>query len=752
MKRLLSATRLVTLIGTGGVGKTRLATRVAMDARQSFRDGAWLVELAALEEPALLAQTVADTLRISDHTARSPMAVLTDYLRDKQILLVLDNCEHLLDACSRLAGELLAVSAGLRILATSRQVLAVQGEHLLIVPPLPTPAPDHSPAAADIDRYDAVRLFVERAAAVLPEFRVTDDNSAVLAGICHLLDGIPLAIELAARRLQVLSEKEILIRLGDRFNLLSGGRRAAPSRHQTLQAAIDWSFDLCTPEERTLWTRLSVFTGGCDLDAAEAVCAGRGIDREDVLNLVAGLVDKSLLAKEEHDGRSYFRMLHTIRDYGRTRLPASEEAMMRRRHRDYYHRLAVRAEADWLGPRQPSWCERLRAEHANLRVALDYCLVEPGEKQIGLAMVTLLWSYWVTYGFISEGRRWFELLLALATEPTPLRAKALWITGWIEQIRGDHFAARVALEECHALAERLGYQSAQAYAVHYTAHAAMSEGDHAAALVLYEDALARHRALNDEVGVITLLYKLAFCYCLRGDARHGDVDHAIALCVECLRRSEACGEIWCRTYALFVYGLGLWKQGKHREAAEMVRRCVRLKRSLNDSPGVGLALELLAWIATADGHHERAARLMGAAQRIWQTIGGPLNGIAQLIACHDEAEAAVREALGDAAFHAALAKGRGLSFERVVTYALGDDAEGAPAAPCRARESTRSALSRRELEVAELVAQGMSNKDIATKLVISQRTAETHVQHILTKLAFSSRARIAAWMAEQRTP
>ncbi|WP_052407651.1 ATP-binding protein [Allokutzneria albata] len=751
VKRLLSAARLVTLIGPGGVGKTRLAIRVATGSRQGFQDGAWLVELAALEDPALLVQTVANALGIRDHSARSPMAALTDHLVDKQMLLVLDNCEHLLDACARLAGELLTASAGLRILATSRHVLAVPGEHVLPVLPLAVPSPDQPLSSADAEQYDAVRLFVERATAVLPDFKVTDDNYPVLAGICHLLDGIPLAIELAAGRLPVLAEKEILDRLGDRFHLLTGGRRVAETRHQTLQATIDWSFDLCAPEEQALWTRLSVFSGGCDLDAAEAVCAGRGIARENVLDLMAELVDKSLLIKEEHDGRTYYRMLHSIRDYGRTRLPVQDGTVMRRRHRDYYHRMAALADADWLGPRQSSWCERLRAEHANLRAALDFCLAEPGEKHVGLVMVTLLGSYWVTCGFLSEGHRWVELFLALADEPTPLRAKALWIAGWIRQVRGDHFAARVALDECHALAEQLGYRSAQAYAVHYSAHTAMSEGDHARALVLYEDALARHRALNDEVGVITLLYKLAFCYCLRGDTVHGDIDHAIALCAECLRRSEACGEIWCRSYALYVYGLGLWKQGDHHGAAEMGRSCIRLKEALTDTPGVGLALELLAWIAAAEGHHERAACQLGAAQRIWQTIGGSLNGIEQLRAHHDETETAVREALGATAFHAALRKGMEFTFAQAVGYALGEDAEAEPSAPHLARRTAQALLSRRELQVAQLVARGMSNKDIAEELVISRRTVEAHVQRILTKLDCTSRARIAAWIAEQRT-
>lgn len=745
--RLLLVARLVTLTGPGGVGKTRLAMRVASDARRAFPDGAWLIELAALEKPAPLAQIVADTLGIRDRSVRSPMAVLTDYLADKRLLLVMDNCEHLLDACGELVTELLSSCAGLRVLATSRHVLGVPGEHLLGVPPLPLP--DRRQPFVEAVRCDAIRLFAERAGAVVPRFEVTVDNQPAVAAICGLLEGIPLAIELAARRLQVLSPKEILDRLNDRLTLLTGGSRTALTRHQTLAATIDWSFDLCTTGEQALWTRLSVFPGDCDLEAVEAVCSGNGIAREDVFNLVTGLVHKSLLTKEDHNSRTRYQMLDTIRDYGRQRLSRSDKTALRRRHRDHYHRLAAQAEAEWLGPHQPSWCERLRRERANLRSALDFCLVEPGEEHVGLAMVTVLWSYWITNGSLSEGHRWFELALGVAHEPTPLRAKALWITAWMARTHGDHSAARAALEECRALAEQFGYQSAMAYAVHYSAYAAMSDGDHARALVLYEDALARHHAQGDEVGVITLLFELALCYCLRGDTDHGDIDHAIALCTECLRRSEARGETWCGSYARYVYGLARWKRGEHAEAEQAARESIQLKRDLNDMSGIGMCLELLAWIAEADGRYPRAAHLSGAARQIWQMIGTPLNGIAQLLEYRGYAEARMREALGAGAFHAAL-RGPELSLDQAISVALGDETEVVLPAPPPKHETTPTPLTRRELQVADLVAQGLSNKDIAATLGIVQRTAEAHVQRILTKLGFTSRVRIAAWVIGQR--
>jgi predicted ATPase len=346
------------------------------------------------------------------------------------LLLVLDNCEHVLDACANLVHLLLAASAGLRILATSRHVLGVPGEHLVDMPPLSLPEPDQPRlSAGDAVRYDAIRLFVARAAAVRPDFEITADNYPTVVGICTILEGIPLAIEMAARRMYVLSAREILERLDDRFALLTTGSPYRSARHQTLLAVIDWSFDLCSSQEQLLWTRLSVFSGGFDLTAAEAVGVGETIAREDVVDLVASLVQKSVLTRQDHGARARYQMLDSIRDYGRTRLSRSDEAELRHQHRDWYHRLAARADEEWFGPHQPDWCARLSREHTNLRIALDFCLAEPGEQQVGLAMMTALWRYWIIDGSVSEGHRWLTLALAVAPEPTPLRAKALWITG-----------------------------------------------------------------------------------------------------------------------------------------------------------------------------------------------------------------------------------------------------------------------------------------------------------------------------------
>jgi non-specific serine/threonine protein kinase len=724
-----------------------LALRVAAEARRAFPDGVWLVEMAAVEKPELLVPTVADALGLRERSGL--LDSLVAYLADKQMLLVLDNCEHLLDAAAALAGALLRSAAWVRILATSRQPLRVDGEFVFGVPAMSVPAGEdgHNIPIGALAQYESVGLFLDRASAVDPSFALTAENGATVARLCQRLDGIPLAIELAAVRLRALSPQQIVERLDDRFRLLTGGSRSALPRQQTLRAAIDWSFDLCTPAEQTLWARMSVFSGGFDLEAAEEVCSGKNVPREAVFDVVSALVDKSILFLEPQGSRVRYRLLDTLRQYGRQRLALlGEEKTMQRRHRDYYQRLAERAETEWLSPTQAAWCGWLLAERSNLRAALDFCLTEPGEAHVGLSIAATLWSHWIAYGFVIEGRHWLERALALADELTPTRAKALWVGSWIAIMQGDHAAAVPMLEECRALARQLSDESDLAYAVQYSAEDAMFQGNYAQALGLYEDALRRHRALDDQVGVTTLLLELALCYCLLQD-----IDHSIALCKQCLSASEAAGEIWCRSLALYVYGLALWLDGKPGEADKLVRDSLRLKLPLNDHLGINMGLELLACIEAAKGHYARAVRLIGAARRIWQTIGSPLFGIAELVGYHEQAERQTRDVLGAAAFQGALQEGMDLTLDQAVSYALsnGKVVPGtSPGLPAVHVAST--VLTSREWEVAKLIAQGKSNKEIAATLVIAQRTAENHVEHILTKLGFTSRAQIAAWAAEQR--
>ncbi|MFI7642596.1 ATP-binding protein [Nonomuraea sp. NPDC049400] len=739
VKRLLSEARLVTLVGVGGVGKTRLSLRVGYDLRRAFHDGVWLVELAALESPELLLQTVTECLEIQDRSVRPSIEVLIDHLRDKQLLLILDNCEHLLESCAMLAETLMRSVPGLRILATSRQSLGVAGEQTMPVPTLPMPECNGTrPSTESLKGFDAVRLFAERAQAVVPGFEVTEANQEVVARICRHLDGIPLAIELAAVRLRAISVEQLLARLDDRFRLLTMGARTAMPRQQTLRALIDWSYSLCTDQERLLWARLSVFSGGLDLEAAEQVCSGDGILPEEVVDLMIGLVGKSVLAREEHDSTVRFRLLETIRQYGRERLrEAGEEAELKVRHRDWCHDLVTRAQREWFGPDQVAWFTRLHSEHGNLRTALDFCLTTPGEAERGLAIATALRFYWIAAGSLREGRVWLDRLLTACAEPTPARAGALCLNARLAVLQSDFALAAKMLVECHSLGMELGDAGILAGTAYVSGLAALIQRDFTGAVTFLEQAVEGHCEAGEDMGMVNALMYLATAHSLLGHS-----DQAQTQYKECLAICEAREDHWFRSYTLWVYGIELWRQGDTAQAVEMEREAIRLKRPFDDRLGIALCIEALAWMA-ADGAAERAAVLFGASQESWRSFGAPL--LSYLTGYHDSAEALARERLGGRRFEAGFRKGAELSSTEAIAYAMCETAQVAEPA----RKAVASPLTRREMEIARLVAQGMTNKAIASQLVIAQRTAEGHVEHILNKLGFNSRAQIAAWVGEQ---
>jgi predicted ATPase/DNA-binding CsgD family transcriptional regulator len=748
MKRVLPAARLVTLTGTGGVGKSRLALRVAGQTQRAFADGVWLVDLAALQDRSLLERTVADAVGLRDQSARSPREVLVGHLRDKQLLLVLDNCEHLVDRCAAWAAELLAAAPGLRILATSQHALRIQGEHLFGVSPLPLPDLDRTPPR-ELNRNEAIQLFVERATAVAPDFVVTDRDRTTLARICRRLDGLPLAIELAAARLRVLTPEQILHRLDDRFRLLSAGSRAVLPRHQTLRAVVDWSYELCSPPEQTLWARASVFAGGFDLAAAEAVCAGEGIDPDQMIDLVAGLVDKSILTRQDqnHLVTMRYRQLDTIRHYGQDRLrAASAHATLRRRHRDYYVVLAERSAAAWFGPTQLEVFARTRSEHADLRSALEFCLSTPGEFRTGLRLAAALHFYWFGCGFTVEGRHWLDRALALSTEPSQERATALWANGLLITSQGDNQAAAAMAQESRDWARAHGEETTLAYALFVQGLAVRFMGDFPRAQTLLEDALPRFEALGELSGPViiaqmTLVVVSAF---------QGDLGRAVTLGRRAYELCVSHGEQWARAQSLHALAFAEWRRGDLAQASTHAREGLRGLRAFSDHTGLAVLIERLAWIAGTAGEAERAAVLLGAAHHTWLVVGGQfLFGSEHYLAAHDECERQARRALGEGVFRAAFDRGAGLDLDQAIAYAIADNPQPAPAPPT-ADEQPLAPLTRREQEVAELVALGLSNKEIAARLVISRRTAESHVENILNKLSFAKRAQLATWVAEQR--
>ncbi len=786
VRRLLGSARLVTLTGVGGVGKTRLALEVATASARTFPGGVWLVDLAPVRDPALVAEAAAVALGVVDQGTRPVLELLAARVSGRRLLMVLDNCEHLVEACAQLAQQLLTVAAEVRILATSRETLQLTGEHVVAVAPLP--------------RDEAAELLAQRAAAVRPGFRLTEANRAAVHRLCADLDGLPLAIELAASRLRTLAVEPAIERLADRFALLTAGSRAARPHQRTLRAAIDWSWELCGPAERLLWSRLSVFAGSFTLEAAEGVCAGggpvvgtggragegsaagaggrtgAGLAAGEVLDVLDRLVAQSLVEHAGTEQRPRYRLLETIRQYGWERLAdGAEKQRMRRRHRDHYLAVAERCHQDWFGARQAEVLTRLRADHSNLIAALEYPTTATDEaahpapdedRQAALSLASAQAVHWIAGGCLSEGRRYLERALTAAPEPTEARTRALLIAAHVACTQADLPAAHRFLDEAEDLAGRLGDGTADAHARGHRGVLALHEGRTADAVALFEQAVAAHTALGDRSGVVAWRCALGAAQTLDGDPRAADT------CAQALADTEEHGERWARAHLLMVLGRRAWELGEQTEAKERTLSALATLRGFSDNIGVANMAEQLAWITASAGDHRRAARLLGAARALREDIGltvaagGPHHE-----KYHARCTAQVQEALGPAGCEQALAAGAAIDgADRIIAYALGaGTGPGTGPGPGSTGVGTEtvtgagtgvgigtepavsqagaSGLTPREEEVAALVARGMTNRRIAAELVLSPRTVDNHVNRILTKLGFSSRARIAAWWA-----
>ncbi|GAA2630071.1 LuxR C-terminal-related transcriptional regulator [Actinomadura fulvescens] len=744
-KRLLEASRLVTLTGASGVGKTRLALHLAAEARPGYADGAWFVDLSALRDAELLAHTVAEALHVPDQSTRDRLDMLADHLADRQLLLVLDTCEHLVDACAMLAEVLLRAAPRLHLLATSREPLDVLGEHTMVLPPLSLPdaeGPGAEGVAEAIAMSDAVALFADRAAAVVPGFTLSENDLGAVARLCRRLDGIPLAIELAAVRLRALSVEQLVERLDDRFRLLGTHRaqRAGRSRHQTLRAAVQWSHELCTPREALLWARLTVFPGGFDLTAAEHVCAdaenaATGLPADAVYETLARLVEKSIVLREE-GGRRY-RMLDTLREYGGDLLAGlGEKERLRRSHRDWFLSLAIRAEAEAFGADQPERLDRLMREHANLRAALDYSVTTPGEAAQARRMTVALAQFWFSAGLLGEGRLWLGKALDAdgGHDATSDRAKALCLAGLLAVLQGDLEAA----ERFQAAAVPLASDGLErAYTVELAGLVAFFRGDLETALPLLAEP-----APDGDIWTMLRLPLLAAVHCLTGE-----IDRALEFCEECQVVSSECGDQWCLAYATWVRGLAHCLRGDPEAATVEARRTLGLMRDLNDRLGGAMALDLAASCAGFTGSYERSARLFGAAERMWRMVGAPMFFGPAYLSLREVVLAEVRGSLGERCWQVFHDEGLRLGLDEAVEHAM-DERPGVNAHDVDPWEP----LTRREREIAALVAQGLSNREISERLVIAKRTVDSHLEHILAKLEMASRTQIAAWVTERRRP
>ncbi len=685
-----SGTRLLTLTGPGGTGKTRLALQVAAGLVERFPDGVWLVELAALADPSLVSQTVASAMGLLNTAGRPPLELLTRYLKPKLGLLLLDNCEHLVAACADLVDALLRVCPRLKVLTTSREGLRLAGETTWLVPSLSVPSLAggelESGTLGALGQFESIKLFVERAKAVTPTFELNEHNAAALAQLCYRLDGIPLAIELAAARTRLLSVEHLADRVHDRFRLLTGGSRTALARHQTLRALVDWSYDLLSDEERLLFDRLSVFAGGWTLEAAEAVCVddpGPGtigeqgpkefLRSKDILELLGHLLEKSMVVRERSvGGMARYRLLETLRQYAQERLAirgAAANDALRARHVKYFVTLGEQVALAMHGPDQPKWSDRLEVEHDNIRAGLEWgkaADAPPDRVELVLRLAAPLYLPWLRQGHGREGRQHFDTLLSHpnAQRPTRARAQVLFALGSLALWQhGDEATAWALLNECLTLATRLGDTHVMADAHHNLGVVLSNRGDNVGARQHHEEALRLTRADGDLSGIRWSLEDLADVA-----AEDGKADQALALYVEALSLARQTGDQHGIASILQSMGILAKAVGKAERAAELIGEGLSIMRRIGCQHCCARMLAQLAFIASASATPERAVRLLGAADALRERTGIviPTNSVATFEQTMEDA----RRRLGEAAYAAAWGEGRLMALSQAVAYAL----------------------------------------------------------------------------------
>jgi predicted ATPase/DNA-binding CsgD family transcriptional regulator len=779
VERLLADHRLLVLHGPGGCGKTRLALKVASDVLEDFEDGACWVELASLSDSGLVAQGVARALGVGEVPNQPLIELLEESLRSKATLLVLDNCEHLVESCAALADTLLRSCPNLRVLATSRETLGIVGERAWLVPSLDLPDPKQRLQVEEIRRYEAIRLFAERAEAVASPFELTESNAPAVARLCRTLDGMPLAIELAAARVRVLSVEQISSRLEDSFTLLTAGSRTALPRQRTLKATIDWSHDQLSLKEKVLFRRLAVFAGGFTLEAVEEVCSGEGIASEEVLDLLSDLVDKSLVMVTERSEETRYRLLETVRQYAIERqAQSSEDEALHRIHAEYYLSLAEGAETELKGARQAEWLDRLEGEHENLRAAIQWAL-EGEETEMALRMTASAAHMWYPRGYLNEGRRRLEAALSRAAGARAARAKALTEAGWFALEQSDFEEARRLLEESLLLYRELGDEYGVAHALECLGVAKTRLRDYGQALQLLEESLALYRALDHKWGIAISLnnlgivaqkqgeYEKATTYYLEslalmrvvGDSLSigsvldglgqlfmikGQLERSATLLEESQELLRKLGDKLTLSTTLRDLAETISLQGDDARAADVYRESLTLAMEVGSKATVAGCLEGLANVALTDGQPARAARVWGAAATVRDAIG--LRSSPGEHPDHENQLATARSQLDEGAWEAAWSEGRAMTPEEAVEYA--SEPQPIHQKPPSSKPSYPAGLSARETEVLRLVAEGLTNPRIAQDLFISPRTVERHMNSIYHKTGVSSRVAAARFASE----
>ncbi|HLZ25716.1 MAG TPA: LuxR C-terminal-related transcriptional regulator [Chloroflexota bacterium] len=784
-EKLLQAERgVLTLTGTGGSGKTRIALAVATGVVDwiGFPDGVWLAELAPLVDPMLLAGVVAASVGIKEQPGRRIRDTLIDELQTRSLLLVLDNCEHLVTACAALADELLRSCLGLRILATSREPLRIPGERAWRVPPLP--APDaHALFDADaLARNPAVQLFVERAQAVQSSLTLTAETGPAIAGICARLDGLPLAIELAAARARVLTPGQILLRLDDSFRLLVGGSRTAPTRQQTLRATLDWSYFLLSPSERERFERLAVFAGGFDLDGVAAIWSGDAREATtDELDVLTGLVDRSIVTAQPEAAGMRYRLLEPVRQYAQARLTerGAWEATCKQ-HAAYFVRLAEQAEQGLKGPDARAWVARLELEHDNLRAVLRRSL-DAGEPEIPLRIGSALRNFWAQFGYRNEGRRWQEEAVAIEADlPPTVRANAVLTAAAMAHAVGDYRGVRTWFEQAGAYWREVGDPAALSLALGYYGRAvaatAQTPADYERGKALLHEAIAVCRETGTAWWPANAMLLLGI-----SAWEHAELELAATILAEVEAILRHNGDTHGLSHVTLNLGGVLRDQGDLLGAQRLIEESLAVSRAINCEGGAGVALyylagltrlqgdpvgaaqqalegvllqhrvgnisflvngvELLGDIACEQRLAERTVTLLSGAASIREHTGVPIPPI--LRPAYDRDLATARGAIGANRYAAVWAAGSAMTVDHLVEYASQPDAASAPPPT-----SPVDPLSQRERQVIALLARGFTNRQIAAELIISGRTADAHVAHILAKLDLSTRAQAAVWAVE----
>jgi predicted ATPase/class 3 adenylate cyclase len=661
VRRLLSRTRLLTLTGAGGTGKTRLALQVASEALTEYRDGAFFADLSSVTDPALVPSVVAKALDVPEVPGRPILDVVKDHLGDKDLLLVVDNFEQVAEAAP-VVEELITAAPRLKVMVTSRVVLALRGEQEYAVSPLEPPDPDRIPDLAALRRIEAVRLFTERAQAASPRFRLTEENAPAVAAITARLDGLPLAIELASTRTKVLTPQQMLPRLEKRLSILTSGPRTLPERHRTLRDTIAWSHDLLEQPERALFARMSVFTGGCTLESAEQVCDPTGIGL-DLLEGLSSLVDKSLVRRiDPSEGEPRFAMLETIREFGLEQLRTDGDHDTVRRHAEHYLDLAREAEPHLTAEDQGEWLDRCEREHANIRAALRWA-IEAREAERAQESAGALWRFWQQRGHLAEASRWFEEILAMPSGQarTAARAKALLGAGGVSWWQVDRRAAGAFYEEAVAIERELGDPARLAEAMYNYAFVVAGE-DIASAARLLDESLDLFRWAGDERGIAQALAVLVI-----RDAEAGEWNAVLARLEEVVAIWRRVGDRLHLAFDLVWLAFAHGRLGHAEEARAAALEALGIFLEVDNQTGVGIALFDLAFLATWEGRHEDAIRLAAAFETLREQVGGPPGGFAGLLEGDPADEARVH--LSEDAARRAWEEGRAMSMDQAVTLA-----------------------------------------------------------------------------------